>query len=114
MKKSNAGGRNNPKNKVFIEFYAADGAFIDQRELGFMDYFRKRHDWDKPEWCKNHGVIKATGRIYDTRGVKTHDFENAYAPKSGKFIGARVVDKDGEVTVEGVFVEKEKQREKDG
>ena len=73
--------------------------------LPLHEYYDGEHPWDSSEGVLELCMTKMVGTLYDALGKITQEFESAFSPDTGKYIGGRATFDDGETQCDGVYAD---------
>jgi len=94
-----------PKDVAILCGYNAEGAVVYSVSLDRSDYWDGEHLWDSYDQIRMLGMTKLVGKLYDSDGMLSEQFESAYSPVSGELIGGKATYADGTSQAFGVFAE---------
>jgi len=69
------------------------------------EYYDGEHAWDTSEGILRMRLVKLVGTLYDDRGKITQEFETAFSPATGEYIGSRAKLDDGTINADGVYAD---------
>lgn len=91
------GKKKQPRNRVFLVAYGADGRVLEKDEMTYDHYYDEEHSLiDDDEYRSQLGVRKVTGEVYNSSGERTQRFEIEY-DEEGHYLRARTEYSDGTV-----------------
>ena len=67
--------------------YDKYGKTVYSEKIPIDDYYDGQHIWDSSDEVKKLGMVKLVGKLYDSDGILTQEFENSYSEKTGEYIG---------------------------
>ncbi len=73
--------------------------------LPLHEYYDGEHPWDSLQGVLELSMTKMIGTLYDASGNVTQEFESAFCPDSGEYIGGRRKFDDGEIQHDGVYAD---------
>lgn len=74
-------------------------------QLPLHEYYDGEHPWDSTEGVLQLRLVTLVGTLFDASGNITQEFESAFSPDSGKYIGGRARYDDGETRSDGVYAD---------
>jgi len=96
------GAKHLPYVARLIGYNAAEVIVYDE-EISLDDYYDGEHIWDDSESTKRLGMVKLVGKLYGDAGNIFQEFESAFSPDSGDYIGGRASHDDGQVFTDGIY-----------
>ena len=61
------------------------------------------HVWDSSEGVKSVAMVKLVGKLFNDVGSVYQEFESAFSPDRGDYIGGRIAFDDGRVCTDGSY-----------
>jgi len=87
----------NPKSVAQLEAYSVDGSVVSREDIPLMRYYEDSHESiDSSAYRKERGIVRITGRLYDSKGILVQEFENEYG-RDGAYKKGRAKFEDGTV-----------------
>jgi|GEM_PF-3950001 len=73
--------------------------------LSLYDYYDGEHVWDSSEGILKLAMVKMVGTLYDSTGKITQQFESAFSPETGIYVGGRATYDDGTTQCDGTYAD---------
>ena len=73
--------------------------------LSLYDYYDGEHVWDSSEGVLKLAMVKMVGTLYDSAGKITQEFESAFSPETGIYVGGRATHDDGTTRSDGTYAD---------
>jgi hypothetical protein len=87
-----------PRDLAHLVAYDAGGRVVLELRLSFGDYYQELHPLiDSSEFRAKRGIARVMGRLFDSRGTLTQEFECHYSA-TGQIIRSTARHDDGTVT----------------
>jgi hypothetical protein len=87
----------NPKSVAQLLTYAADGTVVSRQDMPLLQYYEGSHKViDSAAYRRQRGIVRVTGKLYDSRGTLVEEFDNEYQP-DGAYKKGRAKFEDGTV-----------------
>lgn len=87
-----------PRSTAELRGYDAQGVLAFTCAIPLLGYYEELHDViDKADFRAKQGIRRLVGRLYDSAGHLTQQFENEYAA-DGALLHSRIRHADGTVT----------------
>lgn len=92
-----------PKDVAVLTGYDENGTVVYQQSLALAEYWDGEHVWDSSEGVRKLRLAKIIGVLYESDGTVFQQFETAFSPTTGKYLGSKGRHGDGEEAVDGIY-----------
>jgi hypothetical protein len=87
-----------PRSSAELRGYDSQGVLAFTQNIPLLNYYEELHDViDKADFRAKQGIRRLVGRLYNSAGHLTQEFENEYAA-NGALVHSRARHADGTVT----------------
>jgi hypothetical protein len=94
---STKGKKRVPKSVAQLIAYDAEGKKVLQRNMSLEKFYEGLDELiDSNDYRRERGIVRVSGKLYDSRGVLVQDFENQYGT-DGKYRRGRAQFENGTV-----------------